>query len=97
MILSDKQIYIKGISVSKEKFKDLNNRIFDRYSKTIKNVCFSDFKKGILFAFVLGKLSAYGDHESVRLFFHCLGSNYVPIIKIFEYENEIKIYLCMNI
>lgn len=92
-----KQTYIKGISISKKEFKELNDSIYYRYINVIKNVSFLDFQKGIIFAFILGNLSAHGDRESIRLFCYCLESNYIPELKILEYENEIKMYLYMKI
>lgn len=93
MTSSKKEYYIKGISISREKFEELRSNICKRYSNLTERVSFSEFQRGILFAFILGNLSAHGDYESVRLFFSCLLLNDIPMIKIFEYKDEIKIYL----
>jgi len=92
-----KQTYIKGISISKSEFKDLNDSIYSRYMKMIKTVSFSVFKRGIIFAFILGSLSARGDRESIRLFCYCLELNFIPSLKILEYDDKIKLYLYMKI
>lgn len=89
--------YIKCINLSHKKFDEISNYMCLRYLKLKDKarVSFSMFKRGILFAHILGNLTARGDKEALYIFSSVLGNNDIPEIKIIKEKNNVKI--CMSI
>ena len=85
--------YIKCINLSRKKFDEINDNICLRYMKLKEknNVSFSVFQKGILFAYILGNLTARHDKEAMDIFFTAMNSHNIPKIKIVKEEDNVKI------
>lgn len=89
------QTYIKCVNLSRSKFNEINDDICLRYLKLKEKnkVSFSMFQQSILFAYVLGNLTAYQDKEAMQIFFAAMNSQDIPKIKIIKEENNVKICL----
>jgi hypothetical protein len=91
------QTYIKCVNLSRKKFDVVNNDICLRYLKLREKnkISFLMFQQGILFAYILGNLTAHQDREAMQIFFASMSSQDIPKIKIIKEENNVKI--CMAV
>ena len=89
--------YIKCVNLSREKFNEINNDTCSRYMKLKEKnkVSFSMFQRGILFAYILGNLTAHQDREAMQIFFAAMSSHDIPRIKIIKEEDNVKI--CISV
>ena len=89
--------YLKSITLKKNVFLSINNRIDERYSQLEKkDCCFSVFYSWALLATILGIFTSYGDVESTRIFLSCIQDNRLPEISITKNKNDVKIWICVN-
>lgn len=87
------QTYIKCVNLSRKKFDEINDDICLRYVKLKEKdkVSFSMFQQGILFAYILGYLTAHHDKEAMQIFFAAMSDHDIPRIKIIKEEDNVKI------
>lgn len=85
--------YIKCINLTRKKFEEINDNVCLRYTKLKEKdkVSFSMFQQGILFAYILGNLTAHRDKEAMEIFFAAMCSHNIPKIKIIKAEDNVKI------
>lgn len=87
------QTYIKCVNLSRKKFDEINDDICLRYLKLKEKdrVSFLMFQQGILFAYILGYLTAHHDKEALQIFFTMIGRQDIPRIKIIKEKDNVKI------
>jgi FPC/CPF motif-containing protein YcgG len=85
--------YIKCVNLSRKKFDEINDDTCLRYTKLKgkDKVSFRMFQQGILFAYILGNLTAHKDREAIQIFFRAIEDNYVPKVKIIKEKDNVKI------
>ncbi len=87
------QTYIKCVNLSRKKFDEINNDAFLRYRKLKEKdrISFSMFQQSILFAYILGNLTAHRDKEAMDIFFAAISSCDIPRIKIIQEKDNVRI------